>query len=128
MDAGNSGLVKEVSLPIYQSKGWMKLVGVLSIVYGVLVALTLIGIIIAWLPIWMGILLFKSASSIEQAYLGGRKDDLVLSLSKLKTYFTIMGVLTLVGLVLAVLGLVFGMFGALMGLQGMQGMPQMHGM
>ena len=127
MDAGNN-TVKEISAPIYQAKGWMKLVGVLSIIYGVLSALTVVGIIIAWLPIWMGVILFKSASSIEQAYLTGSKDAAVLSLAKLKTYFTIMGVLTLIGIIMGVLGFFFGMFGAFMGMQGMHGMEGFHGM
>ena len=42
-----SNLIKEVSTPVYQSRGWMKLIGVLMIIGGVLYALTIVGIIIA---------------------------------------------------------------------------------
>ena len=62
--AASNGIIKEISLPIYQSKGWMKLIGVLSIVWGVLSALTIVGLLIAWLPIWMGVVLYQSASAI----------------------------------------------------------------
>ena len=114
MDNNSNALVTELSTPIYQAKGWMKLVGVLMILYGVLVALSIVGIIIAWLPIWMGVLLFQSASSAEQANMTGDQTALYVSLGKLKTYFTIMGVMTLLGLILTVVGFVMGLGGAFM--------------
>jgi len=98
-------IIKEISLPIYQSRGWMKLLGVMSIIGGVLMVFTLVGIIICWLPIWLGILLFKAGSAIEGAQLNGDKAKLVISLEKLKTYFVINGVLTLIGLIAAVIGI-----------------------
>lgn len=112
MDNENTALVTELSTPIYQAKGWMKLVGVLMILYGVMVALSIIGILIAWLPIWMGVLLFQSASSAEQANMTGDQTALYMSLGKLKTYFTIMGIMTLVSIILTVLAFVLGIGGA----------------
>ena len=112
-----NALIKEISMPLYQSKGWMKLIGVLSIVYGGLLALTIFGIIIAWVPIWMGIILYKSASTIEQAVHTGEKTYTLQSLQKLKTYFTIMGVVTLIGLIVGALAIFLsflGLFGSLM--------------
>lgn len=109
------GAVKNISLPIYQAKGWMKLVGVLSILYGIVMVFTIIGIIVAWLPIWMGVLLMQSATAVERAYATGNEDELVLSLSKIKTYFTITGVMALLGLVFGVLMFFFGMMGAVLG-------------
>ena len=98
-----AGVVREVSIPLYQCKGWMKLVGVIFIISGVLNALSIIGIIIAWLPIWQGVLLLQSAGAIDQAYLSGNRNAMTRSLSKLKTYFIIMGVLTLIGIIVGVL-------------------------
>ena len=94
-----TGLVKELSVPLYNCKGWMKLVGVMSIIYGVMTVLTIIGILFAWLPIWIGVLLFQSANAIGQAYETDSKAAMARSLSKLKTYFIIMGILTLIGIV-----------------------------
>jgi len=112
-----NALIKEISMSLDQSKGWMKLIGVLSIIYGGLLAITIVGIIIAWLPIWMGIILYQSASSIDQAAHTGEKMPILQSLQKLKTYFTIMGVVTLIGLILGALVIFLsflGLFGALM--------------
>lgn len=89
--------------PIYASKGWMKFLGIMSIAYGVLAALTIIGLIFAWAPIWMGVLLMQSAKKAEVAYQIGDEADAVESLSKLKTIFTIYGVLSIIGLVVMVL-------------------------
>jgi hypothetical protein len=87
-------------MPIFESKGWLRLLGVLAIVYGVLIALSIVGIIIAWLPIWMGVLLYQSSTSIERAFRHGDEDALLFCLYRLKTFFTIQGVLALLGLVI----------------------------
>jgi hypothetical protein len=103
-------LIQELSVPLYQAKGWMKLLGVVMIVHGVLTALSLVGIIVAWLPIWLGVLLFKSAGMVEGAQLSGDKTQMLEGLRKLKTYFVINGVLMLIVLVLIAAS--FLMFGA----------------
>jgi hypothetical protein len=107
-----TGSIRELSFPLYNCKGWMKLVGVMSIIGGALYALTIIGIIVAWLPIWTGILLFQSANAVGQAYETDNKAALTVSLSKLKTYFIIMGILTLIGVIVGVLAFFFGFLGA----------------
>lgn len=98
-------LVQEVSRPIYQSRGWLKLIGIVSIIQGILIALTLVGILVAWLPIWMGIVLYRAATSAENAQGTGQKFELIESLDNLKTYFTINGVIMLIGLILMLLSL-----------------------
>jgi hypothetical protein len=113
-----SEIVRNVSLPIHQAKGWMKLVGVLSILHGALVVISTLGlgIIFAWLPIWMGVLLLQSAGAVERAYATGDEGQLVMSLGKIKTYFTITGVLFLLGLIAAVFFIfLFGLAGVMLG-------------
>jgi len=111
----SNDLLKALSLPLYQSKGWMKLIGVMMILYGVMIALSIVGIIIAWLPIWLGILLFQAASAIEDAQINSNADEFLMAMKRLKTYFTIMGVLTLLGLIMAVIGMFAGIGGAMLG-------------
>ncbi|MFH1688088.1 MAG: DUF5362 family protein [bacterium] len=98
-------IVQELSAPIFQSKGWLKLLGVVMILQGVLTALTIVGIIFCWLPIWMGILLMQAAGSVESAQISGDKTQLVETLKRLKTYFVINGVLMLLGLLGAAIAL-----------------------
>ena len=75
------------------------MLGILSILYGVLSAMTIIGILICWLPIWQGILLLRAGNGVEVAQLSGNSEDFMKTMHNLRTYFTIMGVLALAGLV-----------------------------
>ena len=45
-------------------------------------------------------------------------DDLMMALSKIRTYFTIMGVLTLIGLVFMILGIFMGGLAGIMASSG----------
>lgn len=108
-----TAVIREASLPIFQSKGWLKLLGVLSIIQGIMAALTLVGIVIAWLPIWIGVVLYQSATTIESAHVSGDKEMLRRALDKLKLYFTIQGILTLIGLIAAAMAMMFGVLGAI---------------
>jgi uncharacterized membrane protein HdeD (DUF308 family) len=99
-------LVKEMSTPLYNAKGWMKLIGVMSIIYGIILIATVVGIVVCWLPIWIGVLLIKSGNSIEVAQSAGDKQKFFESLTKIKTYFTITGVLTLIGLIVIGISLI----------------------
>ena len=111
--------VKTLSAPLYSAKFWMKLVAVMSIIYGVLTALSIVGIIIAWLPIWIGVLLFQCAGQVERAYLADDAQALQNSLAKLQTYFTIVGILTLIGLVIGALAFTLGLTGMIAGMGNM---------
>jgi hypothetical protein len=97
--------------PLASGKGWMKFVGIMFIVQGVITALSIVGILIAWLPIWTGVLLVQAAGALENAQLSGDTFALKESFAKLRTYFVIQGVLYLVGMVLMVLYFMF--FGAM---------------
>jgi hypothetical protein len=99
--------IQDLSQPLASGKGWMRFVGIVFIIQGALTALTLVGIIIAWLPIWIGVLVMQSAGAIERAQLSGDAAALKEALSKLRTYFVIQGVLILIGIILWVLALFF---------------------
>ncbi|RMA80146.1 DUF5362 family protein [Umboniibacter marinipuniceus] len=100
--------LQALSSPLYSARGWLKFIGVMFIINGVLTALSIFGILIAWVPIWLGILLFQIASAAEQAFLTQSEAEFLKSQTKLKTYFTITGVLMLIGLIFMVLFLGLG--------------------
>jgi len=99
-------VVREVSLPLFSSKGWIKFLGILMIIYGVIAAMTIVGIIFAWLPIWLGVLLNQTANRIEQAHFSGDSVAMIRAQNSLSTYFTIYGVLALLGIVAAIIGII----------------------
>ncbi len=77
--------------------GWLKFLGIVNIVAGGLTAITIVGIVIAWLPIWIGILLFQAGSRAAELGVTGDPEKLIQMLQKLKTYFIIQGILLLIG-------------------------------
>ena len=113
-------LIKDIGMPLFQARGWMKFLGILLIIQGVLTALSIVGILVAWLPIWAGVLLYQAASAVESAGLQGDRESFLRSLGKLRTFFVLMGIVALVVLVLALLGLLFGMAG-MVGMMGAMG-------
>ena len=107
MNDDRSALVRDLSMPLASGKGWMKFLGIMFIISGILAAITIVGILVAWLPIWIGVLLLQASSAIERANVGGDDADFRMALSKLRTYFVILGVLMIIYLVFIVLGLIF---------------------
>ena len=79
-------------------KGWLKFLGILTIIGGALYALTLVGIIIAWLPIWIGIILLQAGNSGDQFISSGTVEDLRKHLAKLRMYFVITGIVMIISL------------------------------
>ncbi len=94
-------LVQQLSLPIFQARGWLKFLGILSVISGAISALSIIGIIYAWLPIWMGVLMFQAGSSIESASHFGDRFTFLQSMGSLKTYFVLQGVIALISIIFA---------------------------
>jgi hypothetical protein len=99
----NEAIIKDASQPLYESRNWLKLLGIVTIIQGALAALTLVGIIVAWLPIWMGILLIQAANGADLAGQTGVSSELKKALGSLKTYFIINGVMVLIGLIILAL-------------------------
>ncbi len=91
------------------SASWMKLLGVISIIQGIFAVFTIWGIIIAWLPIWLGVILFRAANEAEMAS-AGLTDHLEAYLKRLNKFFLIQGILMLLFIVIALI-LVFVMGG-----------------
>ncbi|MBK5967751.1 hypothetical protein Thiosp_04290 [Thiorhodovibrio litoralis] len=92
--------------PLSKARGWMKFAGVLLMIQGGLTALSIVGILVAWLPIWMGFLLYKASDLIGEAERLGDEGAFLGALERLATYFKIFGILLLLALVLALLGMV----------------------
>ncbi len=91
--------VRRLEYAVMNMKGWLKFLGILNIVGGALYALTLVGLLIAWLPIWMGVLLVQAANRADR-YLALRDPEaFVEMMEKFRTFWALLGILTLIGLV-----------------------------
>lgn len=95
----NTSAVEHILGPIFEGKFWMKSLGVLMILSGALQALSPVGIFVAWLPIWLGVLLFQAAGAAQNAITSGDLTEARRATDKLRVFFMIQGVLAFVGLV-----------------------------
>ncbi len=86
--------------------GWLKFLGIMNIIWGAFAAISIVGIIFAWLPIWLGVILLQAASNATHANLSNDPKDLAEMMGKLRMYFIIQGVLILIGLAVVVIGFI----------------------
>jgi hypothetical protein len=100
---GGSGLDFSSIAPLCQAAGWLKFLGILNIILGVLYCLTIIGLIIGWLPIWIGISLNKASDSLRAGYESQDGGQIEAGMDSLALVFRIFGVLAIIGLVINVL-------------------------
>lgn len=59
-----AGSWESITEPLRDVIGYKRFLGLTLIVIGVLHCLTILGALIGWLPIWLGILLLKSANNL----------------------------------------------------------------
>jgi hypothetical protein len=83
--------INRLVLPLYQSLFWIRLFAGCLIFYGALITVTGIGVLVAWIPMWIGMLLFLTARAISLAYHNNDEQAFKLTVSRLKTIFTILG-------------------------------------
>ncbi len=102
-----------------RASGWMKFIGILSIIGGALTALSIVGIIIAWLPIWMGVVLYQAGNLASSAFLSKDENKFLESISKIRVFFILTGITLIVSIVLSFITiLIILITGALIGLLG----------
>ncbi|MBK9292507.1 MAG: hypothetical protein IPM52_12915 [Bacteroidetes bacterium] len=88
-------LVREISFSLSRNAGWIKFLGIVLMAYGVFLALSLVGLLIAWLPFWMGYLLNRAASKAKSATAYGDRYALQESLMNIGNYFIINGIVVI---------------------------------
>ncbi len=107
--AGGGGLaaeslVRRLAGPLHQRKGWIKLIGVLSIIGGVFM-IPALGL--GFIPLFAGLALMKTAASAERAAASGDMNALEEAQRQTAKYFFLTGLFFVLQLVIAVLMVVF---------------------
>jgi hypothetical protein len=102
-------ILDEMKLIARNMSGWVKFLGIMNIIGGGISALTIVGIVFAWLPIWLGVVLVQAANRAGNASLTNNPKELVHMLDRLRLYFVIEGVLVLIVLAVVIISLlIFG--------------------
>lgn len=104
--------------PLHEKAGWLIFLGWVWIISGVIVCLSIIGLIIGWLPIWMGITLKGAGENLKAGFQAGNEGNLYQASQQLSTYFMIVAVMTLIGLAINLLYIGFVLLAVLVGIGG----------
>lgn len=94
----STDIVQDLQNSALKMTGWLKFVGIVTIVSGALAALSVVGIVFAWIPVWLGVLLMQAAARAENARISDNPRELVQMFEKLRLYFLINGVMIILGL------------------------------
>lgn len=100
----------------------MKLVGIVFIIIGIFYCLTIIGAIVGWLPILMGFKLVNASKKLKMGFDNRNTHALTAASKDIGTFFTIQGILMLIGCIISgiylivVFGVIF--FGIFAGVSG----------
>jgi hypothetical protein len=93
--------------PLCDVSGWLKFLGIMNIIVGVIYCITIIGAVVGWLPLWIGILLNNAGNSLQSGYQRRSEPEINVGMSKLALTIKIIGILTVIALAINVLYLVF---------------------
>ena len=97
----NSGT--QLLAPLYAVKGWITFLGVMFIIYGAFQCLSIIGAVIGWIPIWIGIKLNRTADLITQSRESSNDSIAMAATEELGSALKILGIFCLVSLIVIVL-------------------------
>ncbi len=84
--------------PLDDAAGWLTFPGWYLIIFGIICCLSIIGIVIGWLPILMGNLLKDAADKLRSGFATSENGQLCEASRRLATLFTILAIPTIVAL------------------------------
>ena len=120
--AGERMDLRTITLPLYEAKRWIKFLGGVLFALGVAYALTIVGLVVAWLLLWLGVLLWQAGAELDRAFPaapgGAEAEEVLLAMAfvKLRRFFVVAGIATLVYLVVMAVGAVAMLVLALLGM------------
>jgi hypothetical protein len=88
----DTSAIEQIPGPVFDGKPWMQSLGVLMIFSGALQALSLVGSVVARLPIWPGVLLFDAASAAQTPIVSGNLTEARRATDTLRVFFRVQGV------------------------------------
>lgn len=106
LDSGEIN-IQEISAPLVKARIWIMIIGIISIISGVATVFSVIGIVIAWLPIILGVFLIQTSILLKKVSENYSAEEFLKSLDKLRLYFTVSAISTII--VLTIL-LIFSSF------------------
>lgn len=104
--------------PLRDVAGWTKFVAVMSIIVGALSCATVVGAVVGWLPIWIGVVLLNAGNRLVSGVDAEEPDDVREGAQKLALTIKLVGILAIVWLVFMALYVAFVIFVFVLGFAG----------
>ncbi len=89
---GMGALPPHIMVTVQSFQTWSKVFGIASMVFGGMYCLSLVGIVVGWLPILMGIWVKSAGQELGTYAAGGDINAFNSALGKLRNYFLITGI------------------------------------
>lgn len=86
--------------PLRAARLWLHVLGWSSIAGGTIYCLSIVGALVGWLPIWIGVLIWRGARSLEESFASRDASGLTGGFEAMGKAVKLQGILTLVGLAL----------------------------
>jgi hypothetical protein len=102
MKKSDSELQQKVITSCKEMGGWIKFLAIACILCGGIYALTIVGIIIAWILIWIGVILLRVSKGCK-AIADGTFESIGEMFASLKTFFILSGVFTIMTIALSII-------------------------
>jgi len=95
----------QIKAILSSTKGWIMFFGIMNIIMAATVTIMTfgLGIVAAWIPLVLGIILIGAANKIKNYLLLGNPVSLVEYHRKMKSFFITVGVITIISLVLNII-------------------------
>lgn len=97
---GNTAAIVQ---PLYVEKGWIKLIGLVYFITGIISCATIIGAVTGWIPVWIGHLLMKAEKSLKAGYENGNEAEIKDAMESLGLSAKIFGIVTIISMIMNVL-------------------------
>jgi len=96
------GSTAAIIQPLYEAKGWIKFLGLVYFISGIIACLTIFGAVTGWIPVWIGHLLMKAEKFLTAGYENGNEAEIRTSMNHLALTAKVFGIATLIGLAINV--------------------------
>ncbi len=84
--------------PLHQVRHWMKFLAVLMFIGGGIQALTVVGLVVAWIPVLIGVFLWQAATALADGHPAGDVARLRRAAERIRHLFITYAVLAIVAL------------------------------
>jgi hypothetical protein len=94
---------------LYEARSFIKLLGWVNIIWGVMACLTICGAVTGWVPIWMGICLVRSHRHLTESVQFGRPGQVEEAFKELAMSIKIQAIFMLISAIITGLMMLFYM-------------------